>query len=96
MDLVTTSYLRFVLALVFVVGLLLGLLWLLRRLAPAGMITRPAGRRRLGVVESAAVDSRRRLVLVRRDDTEHLLLIGGGNDLVIESRAASPAAEDNA
>jgi hypothetical protein len=41
--------------------------------------------RRLGVVETASVDSKRKLVLVRRDDVEHLLIIGGPVDMVVET-----------
>jgi hypothetical protein len=40
---------------------------------------------RLGVTESASVDSRRRLVLVRRDNVEHLIMTGGPVDVVIET-----------
>jgi flagellar protein FliO/FliZ len=32
--------------------------------------------RRLGVVETASVDSRRELILVHRDDMEHLIMTG--------------------
>jgi flagellar protein FliO/FliZ len=96
MDLDAAGYLRFVASLVFVVGLMLALLWALRRFGPAGMVVRPGTRRRLGVIESSALDGRRRLVLVRCDDTEHLLLIGGVSDLVVESRTVAPATEDKA
>jgi flagellar protein FliO/FliZ len=41
--------------------------------------------RRLGVVETAAVDARRKLILVRRDDVEHLIITGGPVDMVIET-----------
>jgi hypothetical protein len=41
--------------------------------------------RRLGVVESAYVDSRRRLLLVRRDNVEHLIMIGGPVDMLVET-----------
>lgn len=41
--------------------------------------------RRLGVVETASVDSKRKLFLLRRDDVEHLVLIGGPVDLVVET-----------
>ena len=79
-----TVYLRFVLALVLVLGLALAALWLLRRFNIGGMVARPGQRRRLSVVEAVAVDSRRRLVLVRRDGVEHLLLVGGTADVVVE------------
>jgi flagellar protein FliO/FliZ len=96
MELDAVAYLRFIAALVFVIGLMLALLWALRRFGPAGMVTRPGSRRRLGIVESHPIDSRHRLVLVRRDDTEHLLLIGGGSSLVIETGTKPPATEDKA
>ena len=41
--------------------------------------------RRLGVVDSAYIDSRRRLLLVRRDNVEHLIMIGGPVDMLVET-----------
>jgi len=86
------SYLRFVLSLAIVVGLILLLGVALRRWGTRlGMPGVPVGRqRRLRVVEMASVDTRRRLVLVRRDDTEHLLLVGGLNDVVVEGGIHAP------
>jgi flagellar protein FliO/FliZ len=86
-------YLRFIASLVLVLGLMLAVLWALRRFGLAGMVARPGARRRLAVVETMVVDSRRRLVLVRRDGTEHLLLIGGPHDLVVEQGIAAPSFE---
>ncbi len=85
-------YLRFVLALLFVLGLIGGLAYAIRRL---GLFDRfmgsPAGAaRRLRVLESLALDARRRLVLVQHDEAEHLILIGGGNDLLVDSGAPVP------
>ncbi|MBC7907447.1 MAG: flagellar biosynthetic protein FliO [Rhodospirillaceae bacterium] len=77
-------YLRFIVSLVLVLGLLLAVLWALRRFGVGGMVARPSARRRLSVVETMALDGRRRLVLIKRDDCEHLLMIGGPNDMVIE------------
>jgi flagellar protein FliO/FliZ len=88
-----TVYLRFVASLVLVLGLMLGVLWLLRRFGFGGMVARPGGRRRLSVVETMTLDGRRRLVLVRRDDVEHLVMIGGSQDLVLERGIAARAAE---
>jgi Flagellar biosynthesis protein, FliO. len=79
-----TVYLRAVAALVLVLGLLLGVLWALRRFGIGGMVARPGAQRRLSVVEVMSVDARRRLVLVRRDGVEHLLLVGGPQDVVVE------------
>ncbi|KAF0114192.1 MAG: hypothetical protein FD149_1917 [Rhodospirillaceae bacterium] len=80
----SSTYIYSTLALVFVIGLILLLAYLVRRFGfiVAGSRSR---RRRLAVVEAVAVDTRRRLVLVRRDATEHLLLIGGTTDMVVET-----------
>jgi flagellar protein FliO/FliZ len=79
-----SEYLRFVLALMLVLGLILLLAWALRRFGFGGMV-RPAGKKRLQVLESIVAGPRHRLVLVRRDQTEHLLLLGPNADLVVES-----------
>jgi flagellar protein FliO/FliZ len=79
------DYLRFVLALVFVLALIGLASWLVRRFGLGGRVAGPrASARRIGIVEAATIDAKRRLVLVRRDDVEHLLLIGGSADLVVE------------
>lgn len=87
-----SDYLRTVSALVLVLGLILGLLWLLRRIGVPGMVLARQASRRLSVVESLALDSRRRLVLVRRDGREHLLLLGAAADLVVEASIDNGAA----
>ena len=77
------SYLKFMLALAFVLALFGAAAWAAKRLLPS-MRVGPRPGRRLAVVEIAMLDGRRRLVLVRRDGVEHLLLLGGASDLVIE------------
>ena len=80
------DYLRFFLALVFILGLI-GVLATLARRAGLGFpatAIKPGGKRRLSVVEVTAVDGRRRMVLVRRDEVEHLLLISPTSETVIE------------
>lgn len=85
------TYLRFLLVLVFVLGLIGGFAWLARRF---GLATRtPANRgskRRLAIVEVASLDARRKLVLVQRDDREHLLVLGQTGETVIETGIAAP------
>ncbi len=82
-----TDYLRFALALVFVLGLI-GILAALARRAgfgfPAAAI-RPGGKRRISVVEATQLDGRRRLVLVRRDNVEHLILLSPTAETVVET-----------
>lgn len=83
------TYLRFIMVLVLVIGMIAFIAWLVRRL---GLLNRIApgsgmhsGKRRLAVIESCVVDAKRRLVLVRRDQTEHLILLtGAGSGVVIE------------
>lgn len=92
MDFSMEGYLRFLLALVFVLGLILMLAALARRAGwgfPATAIRRAADRR-LGVVEVTPLDGRRRLILVRRDDVEHLLLVGPSTETVVETGIAAP------
>ena len=82
-----TEYLRFLAALLFVIGLIGLLAWVGRRSGVMpGVTRRVAGSaRRLAVQEVAAIDPKRRLVLVRRDDIEHLILISATGELLIES-----------
>lgn len=71
------TYARFIIVLILVIGLILGLAWVLKRFGLSGALQGSLGRkRRLSTVESISLDGRHRLVLVRRDDVEHLLLVG--------------------
>jgi flagellar protein FliO/FliZ len=88
------AYLRFGLALLFVLGLIGLCAWGAKRLGMTPRVSAASGRaRRLAIIEVAAVDAKRRLVLVRRDDREHLLLLGATQDVVVESGIAARAAE---
>lgn len=88
MDLET--YFKFVLALVFVLGLIAALAWTARRFGLGGKLVANTGRRRLAVSEVMPLDARRKLVLLRRDGTEHLVLLGPGPDLLLESGIEPP------
>ena len=73
--------LRYFAALLLVLGLLGGFLFIVRRGWIPGMATLsgfagiPADRR-LNVKESLVLDPRRRVVIVKADDQEHVLLLG--------------------
>jgi len=84
------TYLRGLLALVAVLGLIAGAAWIARRVGLAGARGGARRERRLAISEVLAVDGRRRLVLVKRDAVEHLVLIGGTSDVVVE-RGIHPA-----
>ena len=91
------TYLQFMLALVFVLGLIVGAAALARRFGFGAVPTGLRRKRRLALVETMAIDGKRRLILVRRDDREHLLLVGGGSDIIIETAIpAVPVAEAEA
>ena len=75
-------YWRAFLALILVLGLILGLTWALRRYGGHMMSVSIGGKRRLAIVEALQLDSKHRLVLLRRDGTEHLVILGGGVQVV--------------
>ena len=90
-------YLKFLIALMFVVGLIGLLAWLARRFGLGGQLVSNSGKtRRLAVVEVNVLDARRKLVLLRRDQVEHLVLLGPGQDLLLESGIEGGAAEQTA
>ncbi len=87
-----SGYLRFVLALLVVLGLIGGFAWIARRSGVGGIQTGRKGRSdRLEVVEALSIDARRRLVIIRRDDREHLVLLGPEGERVIETGFAPPS-----
>ena len=85
------TLLRFGLALALVLALIAGLAWLAKRgMFGALPITGGPRRRRLTVIETAALDGRTRAVLLRRDATEHLVVVGPHGVAVVE-RGLGPA-----
>ena len=88
------TYLRFIMMLVLVIGMIAFIAWLIRRFGFLNRIAPGSGvknaNRRLAVIESCPVDAKRRLVLVRRDQTEHLILLTAtGSGVVIERGSGS-------
>ena len=82
------EYLRFFLALGFVLILIAGLAALVRRSGFGERLSASpssSGARRLSLVEVRPLDAKHKLVLLRRDDREHLVLLGAASDLLIES-----------
>ncbi len=89
--------LEWLLILVIVLGLLGAGAWLLRGYLPGGAGGALFGaprERRIGVSDSASIDSRRKLVLVYRDGVEHLIMTGGPVDVVIEQNIQPQAAAE--
>lgn len=91
-----TTYFKAFLGLAIVLGLILGLSWVLKRLGFGDSLKGPLGRRRrIATVEAVMLDGRHRAVLLRRDDVEHLVLVGPNTSQVIErnipAREAPPS-----
>ena len=83
------GYVWYFSALILVLGLILGLAWIARRLGLMGRLATVGGRqRRLAIVEVLPLDAKRRLVLLRRDGAEHLVLLGINGDIVVEHGTA--------
>ena len=97
MEIAGISYLKFVLALAFVLALILFLSAAAKRFGfgNRGPIKRGAGKR-LEIVESLPIDAKRRLLLVRRDAEEHLIMVGTNGEQVIETGITPPPTADNA
>ena len=80
------EWIRYISALLFVLGLIGGCAFLLRRYGIGGGFSRQRkGRpfRRLRIIENLSLDPRRRVVLIEKDSTEYLLLLGPNRDLQI-------------
>ena len=79
------QYLKYIVGLLIVLGLIALITLLARRF---GMVPRasrdPSAPKRLAVSDVMYIDAKRRLVLVKRDDREHLLLLGPEHDVVVE------------
>lgn len=84
------SYLRFPLALVFVLALILLAALALRRFGLPTVRQRCQGRR-LQLVENLALDPKRRLILIRRDQVEHLVILASDGSTVVERAIPVPA-----
>lgn len=90
-----TDYIRILLALLIVLGLLALLNYCVRRyghLLGLPQLPSSKGQRRLQIIEQLPLDSRTRAVLIRRDTVEHLVLINQ-NTLTVVETDISPVTE---
>lgn len=90
-----TDLVRMLLALGFVLALMGGLAYGLKRLGLAGPVNIPGKKTRLRIVESLPLDARRRLVLIQRDTIQHLVILGASGETVIETGIDSPAGSNH-
>ena len=87
------NVLRALMALVFVLGLILGLTWLLRRYGARIGLKAGVEPSDLRVVEWRMLDVRRKLAVVRWDGRDHLICVGPAGDFKVAERASPPPAE---
>lgn len=97
MEIAGVNFLKFILALIFVLGLIGAFAVLARKMGfgHRGPVRRGAARR-LQIVDSLPLDPKRRLMLLRRDDVEHLVILGASSETVVEAGIHGAAAADAA
>jgi flagellar biogenesis protein FliO len=98
MEVAGVNILKFVFALIFVLGLIGAFAAFGRKMGFGNRgPMRRGGARRLQIVDTLALDPKRRMVIVRRDDVEHLVLLGSSSETVVETgiRHEPPQAGDD-
>ncbi len=81
------GYLNFILALIFVLGLIGIAAWGWRRVVLGDRLPGLPGRAgRIRLIETRAIDARRRCVLIGCDDREYLVILGSQSETLIDSR----------
>lgn len=90
------QFVKLVLALAIVVGLMGGLAFLLKKLGIATEARLKSGNEnRLKIIESIPLDARRRLVILRRDDQDHVVILGPNSETVLETNIPAVDQSDN-
>ena len=82
--------LQYLLSFAFVIGLLLALLWALRKLQNAQAFTRKSTAR-LRILETVSVAPRQKIALVRWDDREVLVGISAQHMTLLSPETTAPA-----
>lgn len=88
------DYLKFFIALIFIVSLMGALAFILKRFVPGGTPFVAPSKRRLKIVEMLILDHKRKALLIKRDDQEHLIIIGQNSDIVVERNINSVGIDD--
>ena len=92
MEIITFSQIaQLFISLAFVVALMGGLAFVIKRLGLSNTAPVHKGEKRIKIVESQALDARRRLVLVQCDDKQHLVMCGINGETVIKTDIEPPS-----
>ena len=81
-----SAYLRYVVALVFVMALIWLAAYVLRRTMGHRLGWKRPGQGKLTIDEVLVLDSRHKLVLVQHQEQEHLLLLGHNHALLVGAK----------
>lgn len=87
------DYLKFLFALIFVLSLMGGLAYVLKRFGLTQNGISPMGsksKKRLRIVEILPLDGKRKAVLIQRDLTQHLVLLSSTGETVVETNIKAP------
>lgn len=86
----TYDYLRFGAAMIFVLCLMGGLSYVLKRFNLGGSAMISPAKRRLKIVEVLPLDGRRKAMIIKRDNTEHLVILSSSGETVVETNIKEP------
>ncbi len=82
------SVLQAVLSLIFVIGLLLLTLWLIKycelKSSRCRIFKKLSDSKKLDIIEIRRIDSKNSLALIKYDETEYLLLLGATNNILLK------------
>ena len=82
-------YLRFVVALIFVLSLIGLIYWCAQRFGLRRFLGDTIAGGRLEIIETKRINTKFQLVLIKRDTATHLLLLGTDNGVLIETLNAN-------
>jgi len=88
------DYLKFIVALIFVLSLMGGLAYVLKRSGLAHGGVTAGKKRRLKLVESLPLDAKHKAVIIRRDAKEHLVILSANGETVIETDFEPPKKDE--
>ncbi len=89
-----TDYIKFVAALVFVLSLMGGLAFVLKRLGLDRTGGMTGKKRRLKIIEVMNIDAKHKAAIIQCDDKQHLMLLNANGDTIIESNITPPPMDE--
>jgi len=78
------DYIRFAVAFIFVLSLMVSIGWLVRKFnsKKQGFSGKD---KRLAIIEQKIIDPRNKMVLIRRDNKEHLVIMSQNGNIIVET-----------